>query len=287
MLLDKWRQWVLSNVYLADLGGFGGNTGIQDAQNLAWKLSLVLRNEASPALLATYHTERHPAGVFAMDQAYTTWHSHFSQNEQTAPDRSDFAFDLNVDVGLRYNASAGIAYTSKARGGIYEDPFHPSAQPGSKAPHVWFRRNEKLKSLYDYFEISKFVLVCSGRGTAWLEAKETHFQSLPLKVAIVPLGEFFSKYQIRDTGAVLVRPDGMIGWKALDDSEVGKLGNAMRQLLGYNVEEEKPPEIVRAVTAPQGKVAGKIESENKASVRSGPAGLLRRMATLRLTKRGR
>jgi hypothetical protein len=223
-----------------------------------------------------------------MGHAYTTWNSHFSQDEQTAPDSSDFAFDLNIDVGLRYNASAGIAYTSKSRGAIYEDPFLPSAQPGSRAPHVWFRRNEKMKSLYDHFKIGTFVLVCSGRGTAWVQAKETHFQNLPLKIAIVPLGEFFNKYQIRDTGAVLMRPDGMIGWKALDDSEVGKLGNVMRQLLGFNVEEEeKPPQTVRAVTAPQGKVPGKVELENKPSARSGPGGLLRRMTTLRLTKRGR
>jgi 2-polyprenyl-6-methoxyphenol hydroxylase-like FAD-dependent oxidoreductase len=39
-------------------GGFGMNTGIQDAHNLAWKLALVTRGEADPSLLHTYHTER-------------------------------------------------------------------------------------------------------------------------------------------------------------------------------------------------------------------------------------
>lgn len=40
-------------------GARGGNSGIQDANNLAWKLALVLEGKASPALLETYHEERH------------------------------------------------------------------------------------------------------------------------------------------------------------------------------------------------------------------------------------
>ena len=39
-------------------GGQGMNTGIQDAYNLAWKLVLVLRGQASDALLETYNEER-------------------------------------------------------------------------------------------------------------------------------------------------------------------------------------------------------------------------------------
>ena len=42
-------------------GGRGGNSGVQDAENLVWKLAMVMRGEADPALLNTYETERHPA----------------------------------------------------------------------------------------------------------------------------------------------------------------------------------------------------------------------------------
>lgn len=41
-------------------GGQGMNTGLQDAYNLAWKLALVVRGNAAPALLDTYHDERNP-----------------------------------------------------------------------------------------------------------------------------------------------------------------------------------------------------------------------------------
>ncbi|GAA2780844.1 FAD-dependent monooxygenase [Saccharopolyspora taberi] len=41
-------------------GGQGMNTGIGDAENLAWKLALVVDGTASPALLDTYEAERRP-----------------------------------------------------------------------------------------------------------------------------------------------------------------------------------------------------------------------------------
>ena len=45
------------------LGGQGMNTGIQDAYNLAWKLALVTRRAAPPALLDSYQAERHPVAA--------------------------------------------------------------------------------------------------------------------------------------------------------------------------------------------------------------------------------
>lgn len=44
-------------------GGQGMNTGMQDAANLAWKLALVCRDLADPAILDSYHAERHPIGA--------------------------------------------------------------------------------------------------------------------------------------------------------------------------------------------------------------------------------
>ncbi len=56
--------------HMPPTGGFNGNTGVQDAHNLAWKLACVVRGEAGPALLETYDAERRPAGEQAMEQAY-------------------------------------------------------------------------------------------------------------------------------------------------------------------------------------------------------------------------
>jgi len=46
---------------VSPFGARGGNTGIADADNLAWKLTAVLKGRAAPALLDSYNEERHEA----------------------------------------------------------------------------------------------------------------------------------------------------------------------------------------------------------------------------------
>jgi 2-polyprenyl-6-methoxyphenol hydroxylase-like FAD-dependent oxidoreductase len=53
-------------------GGFGGNTGVQDAHNLSWKLALVLKGVAGPGLLETYDDERRAIGELTVEQAYAS-----------------------------------------------------------------------------------------------------------------------------------------------------------------------------------------------------------------------
>jgi 3-(3-hydroxy-phenyl)propionate hydroxylase len=48
---------------VSPFGARGGNTGIADADNLAWKLAAVLRGVAAPSLLHSYHEERHEAAT--------------------------------------------------------------------------------------------------------------------------------------------------------------------------------------------------------------------------------
>ena len=43
---------------VSPFGARGGNGGIQDVDNIGWKLAAVLAGEASPALIGTYHEER-------------------------------------------------------------------------------------------------------------------------------------------------------------------------------------------------------------------------------------
>jgi 3-(3-hydroxy-phenyl)propionate hydroxylase len=46
---------------VSPFGARGGNTGIADADNLAWKLAAVMKRRAAAALLDSYHEERHEA----------------------------------------------------------------------------------------------------------------------------------------------------------------------------------------------------------------------------------
>src|SRR5919197_4219439 len=54
-------------------GGFGGNMGIQDARNLAWKLAAVVKGEAGLALLDPYEAESLPLCELNVEQAYTRY----------------------------------------------------------------------------------------------------------------------------------------------------------------------------------------------------------------------
>lgn len=65
-LLDRFRD--RRTLFIGDsahvvspFGARGGNTGIQDAANLGWKLDLVLSGKAHEALIDSYHDERHAA----------------------------------------------------------------------------------------------------------------------------------------------------------------------------------------------------------------------------------
>ncbi|WP_422743376.1 FAD-dependent monooxygenase [Mycobacterium sp. WMMD1722] len=63
-------------------GGFGLNSGVQDAHNLAWKLTAVLRDGASGELLDTYETERRPVVTRFAEQST---HNHFTLDDVTKP----------------------------------------------------------------------------------------------------------------------------------------------------------------------------------------------------------
>ncbi len=50
-------------------GGFGTNSGVQEAHNLAWKLRAVINGHADQALLDTYESERRPIALFNTNQS--------------------------------------------------------------------------------------------------------------------------------------------------------------------------------------------------------------------------
>ena len=240
---------------------------------------MVIRSEASPVLLDTYHLERHVIGVITTEQAYTRWKSRFFPTRSDLPDGLEEIPAIIVELGHRYENSPAILYSHGIKVMAYEDPFWSTAQPGSRAPHIWFRKGDGVVSLYDSFDVHKFVLLCSKRGTAWQEVRENFPIGWPLRVVVVSLGEFFSKYEIRDTGAVLVRPDGVIAWKAVTDSEADKLGSVMAHLLGVKIGGLQRPEAMRAVNAPT------MAAPDKPVRAPAPTGLLRRM-TLSIKRRG-
>jgi hypothetical protein len=215
-----------------------------------------------------------------MEEAYINWVARCFPNQNDIPHTADEATNINLDLGLRYNNTPGVIHVNGTKDTSYEDPFWPTALSGSRAPHVWFRRGDIVKSLYDYLELDKFVLLISERGTAWVKAQEMMLSTCPLKISVVPLGEFFSKYNIRESGAVLVRPDGVIAWKAVDDSAVYKLNFVLQRLLGFKVEKVVTNGASQATTSPEKNAKGNKNSGSVGRSLKGGGGLLQRVKTI-------
>ena len=132
-------------------GGFGGNTGIHDVHNLAWKLDMVLRGAAGPGLLDTYDTERRFIADRTLAQALARLKAWFENEGKSLPDTEDIIPDENVIFGYRLSAGCGDpGRCDPAEGGI-ENPHQPTGHPGARAANLPVEHNGKKTFLYDLF----------------------------------------------------------------------------------------------------------------------------------------
>jgi hypothetical protein len=220
-------------------GGFGGNTGIHDAHNLAWKLALVLKGVAGPTLLDSYEAERRPVSRFTVEQAYTRYVT------RTAPylgarDFEPLVNDLDIELGYLYCSQAILS--EEGDGGPHEDPRQPSGRPGSRAPHVWLMRGGERISTLDLFGRS-FVLLANSQGSRWCAAARAaagRFQDAEMDAHHVGTAllrdaeaRFSQAYGLSPSGATLVRPDGFVAWraKAMEGDPAGALSRALTAIL--------------------------------------------------------
>ena len=223
-------------------GGFGGNTGIQDAYDLAWKLAYVVQGVADPALLDTYEAERRPVGVLTVEQAYTRYVTR-TATYLGATDFQPFVADLEVELGYLYRSAGVSTEEGDGDGVVHADPRATHARPGSRAPHLWVRRDGARISLLDLFG-RRFVLLTGEGGMAWREVAAGAAAAHPgLELDVHGVGgtdlptegaSFDERYDVTGTGAVLVRPDGFVAWRARADSaaERAALGPALAAALG-------------------------------------------------------
>jgi putative polyketide hydroxylase len=149
-------------------GGFGLNTGVQDAHNLAWKLALVLTGAADPTLLDTYEAERRPVARVVVDRAVRelaaptpdaapTW----DEPGQDGPEGGAWGADdgdplaqLSPILGYRYASRAIVAEEAAGQTGQADAPpegLDLTGRPGTRAPHVWVERDGARISTLDLF----------------------------------------------------------------------------------------------------------------------------------------
>lgn len=206
------------------VGGLGGQTAIQDAADLAWKLALVIKGQAAPGLLDTYEPERKPVARIAIARQIANY------VERLLPDREDLRIRgdehdfLGTAIGYRYRSSAIVA-DDLDDGALTENPLEPSGAPGTRLAHVWLRRGEETVSSHEFVG-RDFVLFAGADGADWIEAARrlalrsgAPLSCYRLSVDIVdPQGLFLPRLGVSPEGAILVRPDGYIAWRSRGSS---------------------------------------------------------------------
>ena len=204
-------------------GGFGGNTGIADAHNLAWKLALVLAGAAGPRLLDSYAQERKPQCELIVEQAYARYLKRVDSS-LPATNLAPLLDDAAIELGSVYGSDAVL--DEEETGGataLLEDPRKPSGRPGTRVPHIMLERNDVPLSTHDLPETG-FVLLAGVGGRNWTEAGNdlAVATGIPLKAhriapdgdLVNPDGRFEQTVGIGPEGALLLRPDGVIGWRS-------------------------------------------------------------------------
>ncbi|HWD79013.1 MAG TPA: FAD-dependent monooxygenase [Kribbella sp.] len=202
--------------------GLGSNTSIQDAYNLAWKLALVVKGQAAPALLDSYDAERVPIAKQIVDRANKS-RNQFGQIFRAlgmtpdAPDGwtiesrkddtpagtaqreelrkaielKDYEFNAHgVELGQRYRSSAVVA-DGTPEPPYEQDPelyYHPTTWPGARIPHCWLTHGSDTVSTLDVVGKGRFTLLTGIGGEAWVKAAQSVSEQLGVPIEPFMIG---------------------------------------------------------------------------------------------------
>jgi 2-polyprenyl-6-methoxyphenol hydroxylase-like FAD-dependent oxidoreductase len=226
-------------------GGLGYNTAVEDAVNLGWKLSAVLRGWGGPALLDTYETERQ-----AIARRNTTYARGFADSlglfvpppelEDEGPageaarkltgdhfnHHARFEFNIpGITFGGRYDGSPIVVSDGTAPSPDAVNSYQPTACPGGRAPHLWLGDG---RSLYDLLGF-EFTLLQLGAKPADAAPFRTAAAAMNMPLATVFIrGE--DARELYGADLALLRPDQIVAWRG--NSSAGA-ADVLRRAAGH------------------------------------------------------
>ncbi|MFH8491812.1 FAD-dependent monooxygenase [Streptomyces longisporoflavus] len=217
-------------------GGLGGNTAITDGFYLAWKLAMVVKGEAGSGLLDSHDAERRPVSEMIGEQQLR------NTVERLAGYLDDGALAAPLPPVVQafgYRCAAGaVVREADDAGELLEDPAAPTGRPGSRAPYVALPDGSPAASTTALFGRSFVLLTGEGTGEAWTAAAARAADRLGITLPVHRLAgtEWEKSYGVSAAGAVLVRPDRFIAWRAGGapagtDAASEALENALRTVL--------------------------------------------------------
>ncbi len=206
-------------------GGFGMNTGIGDAVDLAWKIAACIEGWGGADLLASYEAERRPVGLYNTLEAAENYDKSGAirvpvaiEDEGPAGDAAREAVaailppkikhfaPIGVHLGYRYENSPLIVPDGTPPLPLDPVRYVPSARPGSRAPHAWIAPG---KSTLDLFGAGFTLLRFGDTGGEVLveAARDARMPLTPVDIADRGIAALYGHK------LVLVRPDGHVAWR--------------------------------------------------------------------------
>ncbi|EGD55918.1 FAD-dependent monooxygenase [Gordonia neofelifaecis] len=144
-----------------------------------------------------------------------------------ALDVSDLQFNaIGLELGYAYEAGAVIQDEAPdrrpARQQVLE--YLPTTRPGNRVPHARLERDDLPLSSIDLVDGLQFALLVGRGGGVWREAAERVSGDLGVEIAVHTIGpgtairdpyrEWDDRCEVSHSGAVLVRPDRHVAWRA-------------------------------------------------------------------------
>ncbi len=215
---------------LSPTGGFGMNTGIQEAVDISWKIAAMREGWGGDNLLSTYEMERKPIAARNVQEAAHNLARMLASREQLPPaaifqpgpagDAARKAYGdwytqmmkpewhtLGVQLGFRYSTSPIVVGDGTPeppdRTAIYEQTSHA----GHRAPHGWLSDG---RSTLDLFGMGFVLLRFGGSSDTSALAEAAASRRVPFAAIDIHDPEIADLYQKR---LVLVRPDGHVAWR--------------------------------------------------------------------------
>jgi aromatic ring hydroxylase-like protein len=128
--------------------------------------------------------------------------------------------DIELEIGLVARSPAILAEDDDD-GALHLHPQQSSGRPGTRAPHVWLGEN---RSTLDLFGSGFVVLRPAGDGVDdWAPAGAISH--------VVDAEPFAADYGLSAGGATLVRPDGVVAWRARTHGGREELSRALATAL--------------------------------------------------------
>ena len=231
------------------VGAQGMNTGLQDAQNLAWKLALVIRGKASEDILDTYESERRPLALRIIrytDLAYSFMTTSFFMIRflrlKIVPLLlplllSMFQGKSQISIRIfRFISGIGIKYKGSLLSDSSSNNFSgPAPKPGERLPHLTYEMDGKHVTLYDGLSSSTFHLLIFGK-----QLLPDAFQAVINKYSGVIIARYianeagtqhlFKSLGLKNEGCYLIRPDHFIAWRSQEFNAIS-LGNYLQKFM--------------------------------------------------------